>query len=288
MPELVKLLVEGDSSTGKTTLLISLIAAGYQVRVLDYDNKLTSLRAFVNHYFPDKSFEYKSLRDKIKASPNGPILDGAPKAFSGGLDLLDKWSDGSVPALWGPDYVLVVDTLTSMTQAAYNWAKLMQGHISYIEGVNIKGGPDPRNLIYTAQRSIMNMLSLLTSEFFETNVVVMSHIKYFDREDGKTKSYPVTIGSAIAPEVPTSFSSVIQLETDSIGGKTQRILRTVSTPMIDLQTPVPFAMPSVIPILDLTVSAKGVEETGLALFFKLVRGSQCHHSQMFLTLKSPT
>src|SRR6266566_3898026 len=274
--ELVKALIEGDSSTGKTTLLVSLIAAGYKVRVLDYDNKTASLRAFINHYFPDKlgNLEIKSLRDKSKASPNGPMLDGAPKAYSGGLDLLDKWTDGSKPAEWGPDYVLAIDTLTAQTQAAYNWAKMMQGHMSYVEGVNVKGtGPDPRSLIYTAQRAIINTLLLLTSEWFATNVVVFSHIKYFDREDGKTKSYPVTIGSAIATEVPTSFSSVAQLETDTIGGKITKVLRTVSTPMIDLQNPVPFAMPSVIPVPDLTVSAKGVEDTGLALFFKLVRGS---------------
>jgi len=273
--ELVKALIEGDSSTGKTTLLVSLITAGYKVRVLDYDNKTASLRAFINHYFPERlqQLEIKSLRDKLKASPNGPILDGPPRAYSGGLDLLDKWTDGSKPAEWGLDYVLVVDTLTTLTQAAHNWTKMMQGHISYVEGVNLKGGPDPRNLIYTAQRAIINTLSLLTSEWFATNVIVFSHIKYFDREDGKTKSYPVTIGSAIAPEVPGWFSSVAQLETDSIGGKTTRVLRTVSTPMIDLQNPVPFAMPSVIPVPDLTVSAKGVEDTGLALFFKLVRGS---------------
>ncbi len=275
MTELVKALVEGDSSTGKTTLLLSLIAAGYKVRVLDYDNKTASLRAFINHYFPERiqQLEIKSLRDKVKASPTGPILDGPPKAYSGGLDLLDVWTDGSNPCEWGSDYVLAVDTLRTIAEAAYNWAKMMQNQLSYIEGVNLKGGPDPRNLIYTAQRAIMNTLSLLTSEWFATNVVVFSHIKYFDREDGKTKSYPVTIGSAIAPEVPTSFSCVAQLETDSIGGKTTRVLRTVSTPMIDLQNPVPFAMPSVIPVPDLTVSAKGVEDTGLALFFKLVRGS---------------
>ncbi len=274
MPELVKALIEGDSSTGKTTLLVSLIAAGYKVRVLDYDNKTASLRAFINHYFPERlqQLEIKSLRDRVKASPNGPMLDGPPKAYSGGLDLLDKWTDGSKPCEWGPDYVLVVDTLTTQAQAAYNWAKMMQNQLSYVEGVNIKGGPDPRNIIYTAQRSIINTLSLLTSEWFATNVIVFSHIKYFDREDGKTKSYPITIGSAIAPEVPTSFSCVAQLETDSTGGKATRVFRTVSTPMIDLQNPVPFAMPSVLPVPDLTVSAKGVEDTGLALFFKLVRG----------------
>jgi hypothetical protein len=268
----MKLLLEGDASTGKTSALISLIAAGYKLRILDYDNKLDSLRAFVEHYCPDRTFESVSLRDRVKASPNGTVLDGPPKAFSAGLDLLDKWSDGTKPAEWGQDYILVIDTLTTMTAAAFNWAKLMAGHLSYVEGVNVKGGPDPRNLIYTAQRAVMNMLMLLTGEWFDTNVIVLSHIKYFEREDGKTKSYPVTIGSAIAPEVPTSFSCVAQLETTTVGGIPTRIIQTVSTPMIDLQNPKPFQMPKIIPIPDLTVNAKGLENSGLAHFFSIIRG----------------
>jgi len=270
----VKLLLEGDSSTGKTTALLSLIAAGYKLHILDYDNKLDSLRAFAEHYLPDKSFDHLSLRDKLKASPNGPMLDGPPRAFSKGLDALDKWADGSLPQDWGNEHVLVVDSLTTMTQAAFSWAKLMAGATSYIEGINVKGGPDPRNLIYTAQRAVMNVIQLLTGEWFNTNVIVLSHIKYFDREDGKTKSYPVTIGSAIAPEVPTSFSCVAQLETETLGGTPTRILRTVSTPMIDLQNPKPFAMPKVIPVPDLSVSAKGLEQSGLAHFFSIINGAK--------------
>lgn len=269
----VKLLLEGDSSTGKTTALLSLVAAGYKLRILDYDNKLDSLRAFAEHYLPDRTFESVALRDKLKASPNGPMLDGAPRAFSRGLDLLDKWTDGSLPQEWGNDYVLVVDSLTSMTGAAFNWAKLMAGAISYIEGINVKGGPDPRNLIYTSQRAVMNVIQLLTGEWFNTNVIVLSHIKYFDREDGKTKSYPVTIGSAIAPEVPTSFSCVAQLETATIGGSSTRVIQTVSTPMIDLQNPKPFAMPKIITVPDLSTSAKGLEKTGLAHFFSIINGA---------------
>src|SRR6266478_5843191 len=100
----VKLLLEGDSATGKTTAILSLIAAGYKVRGLDYDNKTASLRSFAEHYCPEKQFEFIPLRDRLRSSPNGPILDGPPKAFSMGLDLLDKWSDGSKPAEWGPDF----------------------------------------------------------------------------------------------------------------------------------------------------------------------------------------
>lgn len=271
---LIKALVEGDSSTGKTSLLVSLLAAGYKIKLLDYDNKTQGLRAFVKYHCPEtlSNLDIRPLRDAREASPNGPILKGPPRAFSGGLDLLDKW-DGAKPAELGEDYVVVIDTLTTMSQAAYNWALLMGGHLSYVEGVNVKGGPDPRNIIYTAQRAIINTINLLTSEFFQTNVLVLSHIKYFDRDGGITKSYPVTIGSAIAPEVPSSFSCVIQLETQMLQGAVVRTIRTVSTPMIDLQTPVPFNMPKEIHIPDMTTKVKDLGQTGLAKFFDIVRNS---------------
>jgi hypothetical protein len=272
----VKLLVEGDSSTGKTSLLISLVAAGYKVKVWDYDNKLAGLRSFVGHYYPSRTdgLESVALRDKLKSSPNGPILDGPPKAFSTGLDLLDKWHDGSKPAEWGEDYVVVIDTLTTMTQqAAFNWAKLMNGAMNWVVGVPTKN-VDPRNLIYIAQQAVLSQLSYLTAEWFNTNVIVMSHIKYFDRPDGQTKSYPVSIGSAIAAEIPASFPNVVQLETQNVGGTTTRVIRTVSTPMIDLQNPVPFKMPKQIEVPDLVWGdTKNLEETGLAKYFDLVRST---------------
>lgn len=270
----IKVLVEGDSSTGKTTLLLSLLAAGYKIRVWDYDNKLHGLRSFVEHYYPDASKNLISvaLRDKLKASPNGPILNGPPNAFSTGLDLLDKWTDGTEPAEWGDDYIVVIDTLTTMTDCAFNWAMLMNGATDWVVGVPTKS-VDPRNLIYIAQQAILKQLKYLTAEWFNTNVIVLSHIKYFDRPDGQTKCYPVSIGSAIAGEIPSFFSNVIQLETINIGGNPTRTIRTVSTSMIDLQNPVPFKMKKQIEVPDLVIGdTKNLEETGLAKFFSLVKG----------------
>jgi hypothetical protein len=269
--KLVKALGEGDSSTGKTTSLISLIAAGYKLRIWNYDNKLDSLVAYTRLLELEPDVQVATLRDNTRPGPNGPILDGPPKAFSTGLDLMDKWLDGTKPATWGKDHVVVLDTLTSMSIAARNWAMLMASALSYTEGIPQKG-IDGRNLIYVGQQAILNMIRYLTAEWFNTNVLVLSHIKYFDRPDG-TKAYPVTLGSAIAAEIPASFNSIFQYETTTLGGVPSRVLRTVSTPMIDLQNPVSFKMPSLINIPELKpgLQPKALEDTGVAKFFSIVR-----------------
>ena len=50
----VKLLLFGNSKTGKTGSLASLVAAGYYLRILDFDNLLGILRTKVLEICPDK------------------------------------------------------------------------------------------------------------------------------------------------------------------------------------------------------------------------------------------
>jgi hypothetical protein len=52
--EFTKLLLEGDSGSGKTGSLASLVAAGFKLRVLDMDNGLDSLANAVKRTCPDK------------------------------------------------------------------------------------------------------------------------------------------------------------------------------------------------------------------------------------------
>ena len=122
--EYTKLLIEGDSGSGKTGALTSLVAAGYKLRILDFDNGLETLKQYVLKECPERinNVEYRTLRDKRKANPAGPIIDGQPKAFVDGLKMLDRWKyddiDLGVPAEWGPEYVIVLDSLTFFSDAA--------------------------------------------------------------------------------------------------------------------------------------------------------------------------
>lgn len=254
-----KLLIEGDSGSGKTGALTSLVAAGYKLRILDFDNGLDTLKQFVLNECPDKieNIEYRTIIDKRKSSAEGPIIDGAPRAFINATKMLDRWKykddegneiDLGIPSEWGPECILVIDSLTRMSDAAFDW------RLSLV--VN-SGKYDMRAVYGDAQDAIEATLALFQSDNFKTNVVVISHIRYMERQDGLVKGYPKSVGSALSPNIPIYFNSVAQFET-SAGGK--RTLKTTATALLDLKNPAPFKMEKEYPI-----------STGLADFFAVLR-----------------
>jgi len=251
-----KLLIEGDSGSGKTGALTSLVAAGYKLRILDYDNGLEPLKQFILNECPEKidNVEFRTLRDKRKSSPDGPIIAGSPKAFIEGIKLLDRWKyddvDLGVPAEWGSEAILVLDSLTFFSDAAFDFREPLVPR-------SRDGKYDVRAVYKDAQDAVENTLALLTSESFRTNVIVISHIRYVDNPDGTKKGYPTAVGSALSPTIPRYFNSVALCQTQA-GGK--RTIQTAATAMIDLKNPKPFAMAKSYPI-----------ETGLAEFFAVLR-----------------
>lgn len=247
---IVKLLLIGDSGTGKTGALFSLIDAGYKLRVWDYDNKIASgiLPLLIKAKCPDKvsNIQFEALRDNMKSSPVGPVIDGMPHAFTKGLALLDKWSDGTAPKGWGPDYIAVFDSLTFLSDSVFNWAK----------GMN-PSAKDPRQWFYSSQQMVEKVLGMVTAASFHTNVIVISHVHWQDRPDGTMKGYPTSIGKAIGPAIPAYFENMALCQT--MGGK--RTIQTLPTALVDLKTPAAFKMAPTMSI-----------ETGLADFFRTIRG----------------
>jgi hypothetical protein len=246
-----KLCCMGNPGTGKTGGLTSLVTAGYKLRILDLDNGLDSLKNYVLKECPDKisNIEYRTLRDKRKSSAIGPQIIGQPKAFIDTLKMLDRWKyddiDLGPPSEWGPDCILVVDTLTFLSDAAW----------SFYDSIN--ANPDKRSTFFEAQKGILAVLAQLNSDHFETNVILNSHIVFVDTDDGKTKGFPSTVGKAIASKVNAYFNTVALFETNA-GGK--RRIKTVPTRTIDLKNPKPFDMAEEYPI-----------ETGLADIFAVLR-----------------
>lgn len=247
---LVKMLIIGDSSTGKTGSLCSLLKAGYRLRVLDLDNKIKNgiLPHAIAKDCPDKmaNLDYEPLRDKFRGTAGGHVFDGMPQAYIKALALMDKWSDGSIPKKWGPDVIFVLDSLTFFADAAFNWAKSMS-----------PGTKDPRQWYGTAQDGVQHTLGVLSSDDFETNVIVISHVLYQERPDGTMKGFPSSVGKAIGPDIPTYFDNMALTQTIA-GGK--RVIQTIPTALIDLKNAASFKMAPTYPI-----------ETGLAEFFKTLR-----------------
>jgi hypothetical protein len=232
-----KYLLIGDSGTGKTTALAPLVGAGYKLRICDFDNLLDPLLMRVRKEHPDKldNIEFMSFRDRLKATDLGSIIEGTPKAFSNFLKAMAVWEDGSKPHEWGSEYVVVVDSLTTMAKAAYFWARGINNISGLPEGVAHKG-VDGRHIYHTAQRAVMNAIDALTADHFNANVIVIAHVKYLE-QDGVTKGFPLSVGTAIGPEIPTYFPAVVLATKDTTG---RRVFRTRSTNMIDLKDPKAF------------------------------------------------
>ena len=245
----------GDSKSGKTGALASLVLAGYKLRILDFDNGLDILATIIRNADPKKleNVEFRTLRDKYISTPNGPIV-GTATAFIEGIKLLDRWKYGDtdlgVPAEWGPDIIVVVDSLTFLSDSAWNFREPLVPR-------SRDGKYDIRAVYKDAQDAISGVLALLTSENFRTNVIVISHVRYVDNPDGTKKGYPTSVGAALSPEIPRYFNSVALTQTGP-GGK--RFIQTTATAMIDLANPASFKMLPTLPI-----------ETGLATFFSTLR-----------------
>lgn len=252
--EFTKLLLIGDSKSGKTGALAPLVK-DYSLRILDYDNGLDALAQVIRRDFPDKlkNVEYRTLSDKFKSTPLGPVVDGVATAFIEGMKMLDRWKyadvDLGVPATWGKDVIVVIDSFTFMSDAAFRFREPLVPR-------SRDGKYDVRAVYKDAQDAMEMVLNYLVSDSFKTNVIVISHIRYVDNPDGTKKGYPTSVGSALSPQIPRFFNSVALAQT--VAGKRQ--IQTAPTAMIDLANPAPFKMLPTLPI-----------ESGLATFFQTIR-----------------
>lgn len=240
--QFVKLLFIGNSGAGKTGALTPLVKDGYKLKIIDLDSGLDAL---INHVsaIDQKlldNIEYQTYRDKIKMTNAGPKVVGAPAAYVNTLSALEKWpEDGSDPATWGADTILVVDSLTNVGRAAFQWAKAMQPMVK-----------DPRQWYKTAQDLVEDLIANLTSDEFKTNVIVISHVELTETASGLTKGYASSIGKALGPKLPRFFNTLILSETKGSGTNVKRMIKTMPTAMIDLKNPAPMRIEAEYEIID--------------------------------------
>ncbi len=163
--DFVKLLLIGDAKSGKTGSLVSLVRAGYRLRIIDLDNLLDTLKQYILKECPDAidQVEFRTLRDKRVAGSLGAVIKGTPTAFVDAVKLLDHWKyrdgenniDLGRPSEWGPDNILVIDSLSRLCDAAYDWQDALTP-------VGRSGEKDGRAVYGNAQDAIVNLLSMLT------------------------------------------------------------------------------------------------------------------------------
>lgn len=243
-PPLVKAMLVGDSKVGKTSALASLVAAGYTLGILDMDTKINP------SYFSElvrkaghlDRVSYMQHRDRYITTGAGTAPKLPATAFLEACRSTDKWEDGTKPKEWGPKHVFVLDTLNLLSQAAFNAAY----------GLNTEAR-DGRQWYATAGKMVEGYLANLWADDFATNVLVLSHVTDVEleteivkdkagniqrqaRPGSPVKGFPTTIGQALSKHVAKYTNELWYLESRGVEPNVRRVIRTSSTPRMDLGT----------------------------------------------------
>jgi hypothetical protein len=303
-----KLLVVGDSGAGKTGALASLCAAGYQVFVIDFDKGTEILRDYLTspespyvkgtHKIQPRPCDlplakrliYVPVSDKM-TNINGNIVCSRAEAWQQATALLVNWkykerADGTIDwsgkekdttqidfgklVDWGPDKVLVIDSLSFAADSALYYHLSLNGRLATARTQN-----EVRRDIGFTQQLLRKLLTLLYDDSIKCNIIVNTHIvevtesgyapqglpegmnkQEAEDERATARGFPNAIGRALSPIIPRFFNSVLHYETR---GKRQFIL-TQTMGSVLTKTAAPLKVKREYPI-----------ETGLADYFADVR-----------------
>jgi hypothetical protein len=253
-----KLLFVGDSGAGKTGALASLASAGFKVRILDLDNGVDVLRDLLTNgnYTKDAiaNVEYVTLTEPMK-NQGGKLIPAKASVWQRVAGMLGDWKDGdrSLGSIttWDDNTVLVIDSLTMLSDAA----------LSYILAMNGRLGQHPHQADWgLAQALVENLLRMLYDEGVKCNVIINCHIKPMGDDSGPERYYPNTLGKALPPKVGRYFNTVLLAQSSGRGSNLKRQIFTTSQGTIECKNTAPSKVAQSYPL-----------ETGLADYFKAVR-----------------
>ena len=170
---LVKAICAADSGSGKSGSLASLVDAGFNVRVLDFDNGLSVLRGFVKkkenlanvHYVDQLTDELKLVGGRIGIT-KAPAFQRAMAALDEGGE---KYWGAAIPPLnkWTPRDWLVVDSYSMAGRAC----------LQMVMHANAKDLGHPEIQHYgTAMENLEKWVAMLTSSEVNCNVLLNTHI----------------------------------------------------------------------------------------------------------------
>lgn len=242
----VKLLNIGESGTGKTGALGSLASVGYNLHILDYDGGLDIL---ANSLRDDPAalarVHYETLRDKIVFTNGVPKFKPPITAYKGAGKTLMEWN---VEA-FTPNDILVLDTLTTFSEAAFNEALMIGGRLNQ--------RPQLQDYGWLAD-SVKLFIELLTDPSLNCHVIVNTHVKFLTTESDETsqRGLPNAKGQEISRTVSRYFNTVVLTRSTGSGAGTKRTISTQPQGVVEVKTSAPSSVKASYPI-----------ETGLASLF---------------------
>lgn len=268
----------GDSGMGKTGALASLAIAGYNLRIMDFDNGVDILANILKPDIPPYNLspeasdaalgriDYVTLTDKFK-SLGGRMFPESAKAWTKAVETLNNWPGFGAVSSWTPKEILVLDSLTFAGRAATRFIMSLNGKLAAVPQWTDYGD---------AQKVLDTMLATLYSEHIKCSVLVLSHIREIGKkktieqngkavtveEDGTRRGYAETgTGAALSPTVGRYFNGMIQADIIGEGPYAKRVINTVPTGNIGLKNSAPGL-----------VKPQYKLDTGLAEYFTAVCG----------------
>jgi hypothetical protein len=231
----VKALVIGKSGAGKTGAQASLVAEGYNLRIIDTDKGVRALRSLLTdprypyaalikkrgidlnkavRYVPiDTSMKLRSITTKIpntdRSTSQTLLAPTDSKAWTNTINLLDNWKEGDVNlgpvSSWDIKDVLVLDSFSTLAKCAYYFSQSLNGRLGARDQ-----GYDYQRDIGEAQSQLTRLLELLYDSSIKCNVIVISHITWVDESQGvASRPRELTKDGGIVLSNPDGYPSAI-------------------------------------------------------------------------------
>src|SRR5215471_9758387 len=221
----IKMLLLGNSGSGKTGSLASLAKAGYQLHIIDFDQGTSILRNILRTDPAAMSrVEVESFADVYKTA--GPkIWPAKVQAWAQALDQITKWTNEYQTL----DHILVVDSLNFATRAAFNWILQVANRLLAPKEIQDWGA---------AQDLVESFLMKMYSPEVKCHAIMTSHIAYYGQGEAEIQvGYPMTaVGRSFSPKIPRFFNSTLLARSTGTGVAMKREIYTQPIDFVDLKS----------------------------------------------------
>ena len=248
----------GYPGSGKTGALASLLNVGYKVRVLDFEGNFQPLIGFADERGL-ANLDVITFQDRFRNGDKYMEVIGIPEAFNNSMRMLQEWKykdeDGTEinlgkSAEWGPDTILVVDSLTSLAMTIKSRAMKM----------NNKTPANMTSAVWGHMvADLEKFIDTLKADHRRHHLIINTHkqilgpsdfIQQGDDEEVKEKKlemikegmippriYPVSVTKPNSQNVHGMLPTMLEFEKVTKLGQDVRLINTVAGPQIDVKIP---------------------------------------------------
>lgn len=241
----IRMILLGDSGSGKTGALASLAKAGYNLYIADYDNGIDIVRNLLKD---DKAaasrIDFETFRD-----PSGlqgtVVVPKDSRSWAAGIRYLESAFKSA-----GPSDIVVIDSLSFAAKAAMVYTLKLNNRLAQRPYESDWGD---------AQRQVERLVDMITGGSATCHVICTAHIAYQGNEAAgePIKGYPSMIGKALNQVIGRYFNHTLLCRQVGQGNAVQRKIHTNTFANIELKNSSPGTIKQDYPLA-----------TGLAEYFR--------------------